>query len=123
MVEAEKGEAMGILSRKATRKSGKPFMDLTNALNKGEDFDSVLQHFADSGMDYNVAETLAGKEMEVLILRSEADRAVENSLLIENNALLREANRQRAKKTKKTETHFVGSKKVIKFGNTTRIVK
>ena len=121
IVEAEKGEAMGILSRPQTARSGKKFIALTNALNSGRDFDDVVSMLSLNGSNFEHADAIANSETEVIILKQEAGKSEENSLLRENNALLREANKQAKKKTKSTE--YSAGRKIVKFGNNTRIIK
>jgi len=119
-IEVEDGEAFGVLSRSATRKYGSIHKAFVNALNKGKSL-------AEVGKIINLN---TRKEGTVLELREKEDNIVNLNNQI---SVISEANgNAEGNKTMKDfvafykgqeKVSFSGNKKIIKIGNTTRIVK
>lgn len=122
-IEVEDGEAFGVLSRSATRKHGKFYNAFTNALNKGggAKIVSLLGGFGRGLINRNLADDLGNKEAKVIQLRTEVNAKIDGKEQAENNrlmrAILKEQNRT------KTTVEYRGDSKIIKTGNSTRIIK
>lgn len=122
-IEAEDGEAMGILSRSATRSFGSAYEAFTNAANKGDrrTMAKVAAGLAGFDIDRNTAKDLGGKEAKIVQLKTEVNASLQSEELKENNRLLRKV--LKAQKGAKTSTEYRGDRKIIRTGSSTRIIK
>lgn len=123
-IEAEKGEALGILSRPATRQFGSAYEAFTNAANKGDR--NAMASIAASlgagfGIDRGAANKLEGKEAKIIQLKTEVNASLQSQELKENNSLLRAMLKEQTATRKETE--YRGDKKIVRTGNSTRIIK
>jgi len=123
-VEAEDGEAMGILSRGATRRFGSAYEAFTNAANRG-DRKRMARIAAKLGqgpkVDRALAAQLAGKQAAVVEVSNELNANLSSKELAENNALLKKLIKEQNKPTKQTD--YRDGRKIETIGNSTRVTR
>lgn len=121
---AENGERFGILSREATVAHGDKYAALTNAMNKGDraSIASIAAELAGlNSRDNSHIKRLDSKAAKVIDLNSRYSASLQNQQLKEGNDLLRAMLKEQTKKKQSTE--YNGDVKVVKFGNSTRVIK
>lgn len=124
LVEAEAGEALGILSRGATRQHGSDFVDLTNAMNKGDKIGmaKIAEKLAGGPkINPDLAARLGAKEAAVVAVKNEVIANVPDEELRRNNDLLEQLVKQG--KRPKRSTEYRDGLKITRFGNSTRVTR
>ena len=123
-IEAEDGEAMGILSRSATRTFGSAYEAFTNAANKA-DRKGMAKVAAILGggfkIDREAAGNLEGKEAKIVQLKTEVNATLQSKELKENNRLLRDMLKNQT--STNSSVQYTGDRKIIRTGNSTRVIK
>lgn len=122
-IEVEDGEAFGVLSRSATRKFGSPYEAFVNAANKGDRkaMARVAAGLSRFDIDRTAAANLENKEGRIVQLKTEVNASLQSEELKENNRLLRKLIKKQESVNKSVE--YKGDRKIIRTGNSTRIIK
>mgnify|MGYP000731209800 CR=1 FL=1 len=124
-IEAEDGEAVGVLSRAATRSSSSDFEAFVNATNKGDRkaMASIADRLAGGrSIDRSLTLKVAEREAGVASMKTEINVENNKKELNKNNALLEELIRQ-GKKQRKTVDYAADGSKIESQGSYTRRVR
>lgn len=119
-IEVEDGEAFGVLSRSATKKYGKIHKAFINAMNKGKSLSEVGKIINLNTRKENTVIELREKENNVvnlnnqIVLKGKDNESTEKDQTIKDFVSFYKG---------QEKVSFSGGKKIIKVGNTTRIVK
>lgn len=120
-IEVEDGEAFGILSRGATNKYGDAHAAFVNAANKGDRmgmFRVASMLSKGQKIDPRLADSITKKGEKAKSVKNEFSASLESKELKQNNILLKKM----LKRNKRT-TEYSGNVKIIRNGNSTRIIR